>query len=847
MPLEEYREKRDFEKTHEPEGSARKNAEDSLCFVIQKHAARRLHYDLRLELDGVLKSWAVPKGPSLDPHDRKLATQTEDHPLDYRHFEGIIAEGNYGAGTMIIWDQGTYHAIGKEGRAESEDVLRAGLEQGNLKFVLNGQKLRGEFLLVRMKNDPGDNWLLIKKDDEHASSEENVLDLDYSVKSGATLEELRERETPLRKKDGSIDRHFLEALVKKGAKKTSMPENVQPMLATLTGESFDRMGWIFEIKWDGYRSIAEVRKREAKLYSRHQLDFTEMFSPVVDDLYKLGFEAILDGEVVVVDEAGRSQIKLLQHYRRTGQGTLVYYVFDLLYLNGYDLQSLPLDLRKSILKQVLPALPRIKYSDHIETQGTALFEVARKNEVEGILAKDKNSRYRQNVRSSEWLKIKAYRQQEAVIGGFTQPRGSRKDLGAILLGVYVGKDLVYVGHTGGGFGEADLTEVKSRLEPLIQEKSPFKKKPKANAPVTWVKPELVCEVRFIDWSKDALMLQPTFLGLREDKDPQQVRRETAVPTIEVLEQQKFAVQEEEKEIIEIEGQEVNLTNQSKVYWPDHGYTKGDLVDYYRQVAPYILPHLIDRPESLHRFPDGIQGKSFFQKDFDNAPEWVKTERIESESQGPIDYLICQNEATLVYMANLGCIEINPWNSRLQSLDQPDYLVIDIDPFQHSFDEVVLVAGIIHQALEQLEAPNFVKTSGQRGLHVYVPLGARFLYEQARQFAHLVCQLVNRRLPEITTLERSPKKRQGKIYLDYLQNRRGQTLAAPYSVRPRPGAPVSTPLGWDELKAGITPADFTLRTMPNRVKERGDVWKDLISTSFNMEKSLSLLMELWKKG
>jgi bifunctional non-homologous end joining protein LigD len=845
MSLEEYQKKRDFDQTAEPEAGkaqaekGKQSAEEPLRFVVQKHRASHLHYDLRLELDGVLISWAVPKGPSLDPADRKLAMQTEDHPFEYRNFEGVIAEGNYGAGEMLIWDEGTYHAPGKSERAESEQVLREGLERGNLKFILDGQKLKGEFALVRMKDESGRQWLLIKKEDEHASAQD-IIDLDYSVRSGATIENIRKNEQPLRTARGTINPAFLEALAEEGAQKGPLPTNIEPMLSTLTAEPFDRQGWLYEIKWDGYRAIAEVRRKDIRLYSRNQLDFSEMFPPVMRDLYRLDFEAVLDGEIVAVDEGGRSRIKLLQHYRTTGQGVLVYYLFDLLYLQGWDLRAVPLLRRKQILKQLIPSLTHIKYSDHVENQGAGLYRAARESDVEGIIAKDSRSRYRTGVRSTDWLKIKAYRQQEAVIGGFTEPRGSRRGLGAVLLGVYEGKDLVYVGHTGGGFGEEDLAEVTARLEGLERKNSPFKKKPKTNTPATWVDPVLVCEVRFIDWSKDNLMFQPIFLGLREDKDPRQVRRETAVPSIEALEQSRFPVQEDESETREIGGKPVKLSNLSKPYWPKEGYTKGDMIAYYRSIAAHILPYLQNRPISLHRFPDGIEGKSFFQKDFDNTPEWVKTVKVESESQGAIDYLVCEDEAHLVYMANLGSIELHPWNSNLDDLDKPDYLVIDLDPDVRPFEQVIQTALVVREVVDEIHAPAFPKTSGQSGMHIYIPLGGKYSYEQARQFTHLVCQLINRRLPDLTTLERSPIKRDGKIYLDYLQNRRGQTLVAPYSLRPRPAAPVSAALRWEEVQPGLSPLDFHMKNMEKRISELGDLWKEVLGRGIDMEKSLDLL-------
>jgi bifunctional non-homologous end joining protein LigD len=842
MSLEDYRKKRDFNQTSEPEAAISADEAGPLRFVVQKHRATHLHYDLRLELDGVLKSWAVPKGPSLDPTERKLAMQTEDHPLDYKDFEGVIAEGNYGAGEMIIWDEGTYQAIESKSRVESEATIREGFDKGSLKFVLHGQKLRGEFTLVRMKDESGKQWLLVKKEDEYASSTD-ILAEEHSVRSGATVQNLRDNEQPLKTAEGLINPGFLENLAREGAKKATMPEKVDPMLATLTAEPFDQPGWLFEIKWDGYRAVAEVSKKGVKLYSRNQLDFTEMFAPVVRELYRLDFEAVLDGEIVVVDESGRSQIKLLQHYRTTGQGRLVYYLFDLLFLQGWDLRGVPLARRKEILHQLLPSLPLLKYSDHLEGKGTGLYKAARENEVEGIVAKDSSSRYRTGVRSTDWLKIKAYRQQEAVIGGFTEPRGSRRGLGAVLLGVYEGKNLVYVGHTGGGFDEESLKEVSARLETLERKTSPFQKKPKSNTPATWVEPELVCEVRFIDWSRDNIMLQPIFLGLREDKDPRQVRREKEVLSLEALELSKFEVHEEERETLKIQGQQVTLSNLNKPYWPKEGYTKGDMIRYYQEIAPSILPYLYNRPISLHRFPDGIEGKSFFQKDFDHTPDWVKTVKIGSESQGEIDYLVCQDEAGLLYMANLGSIELHPWNSNLESLDNPDYLVIDLDPDDRPFAEVIQTAQVVREVTKEIDLPTFPKTSGQRGMHIYLPLKAKYTYAQARQFAQLLSQLIQRRLPELTSLERRPKNRQGKIYLDYLQNRRGQTLAAAYSLRPRPVAPVSTPLLWDEVKPGLSPLDFTIKNLHSRVNEVGDLWKGVLGPGIDMENSLERLKNM----
>jgi bifunctional non-homologous end joining protein LigD len=843
MALDEYRKKRDFEETAEPDGSYSDSGRGPLRFVVQKHAATRLHYDLRLELDGVLKSWAVPKGPSLNPQDKRLAKMTEDHPFDYRHFEGVIPKGSYGAGTMIIWDEGNYHAPKAETREESEKSLREGLNNGNLKFFLDGEKLKGEFALVRMKDGKGDNWLLIKKKDEFASHDD-ILEQDHSVRSGSSLDEVREEDEARRKGWQGWDEDELKGLKKLGLKKSKMPSEVRPMLASLTEQAFDRQDWYFEIKWDGYRAISETGQETVRLYSRNLLSFEEKFHPIIKELEKINFEAVLDGEVVVVDEEGRAHFKLLQRYNKTGEGLLVYYIFDLLYLDGYDLQALPLEKRKEILKRALPVLPRLKYSDHIKGMGNDLFQAAQNKGIEGIIAKDKNSRYRQGVRSSEWLKVKALLQQKAVIGGFTEPKGSRKDFGALLLGVYEGNDLIYIGHTGGGFDAKELKEVKVKLEPLARKKSPFKQKPKTNAPATWVEPNLVCEVRFSEWSHDLIMRQPIYLGLREDIDPKEIRREVPLPTGEV-QRKKYIMPDEEKTTVEIDGIEISLSNQNKMYWPEDKITKGDMVDYYREIAPVLLPYLKDRPESLHRFPEGIHGNSFYQKDFPQAPDWVETISIESDTDGnSTNYILCQNTATLLYMANLGSIEIHPWNSRKQKLDFPDYLVIDLDPSDRPFEDVIKVAQAVRKVLEELEILSCIKTTGQRGMHVFIPTGGKYSYEQVRQFAQLLCQYIHTKEPQITSLERKPKNRQGLIYLDYLQNKRGATLAAAYSLRPRPKAPVSTPLKWEEVKKGISPHDYTIRNILKRVDKHGDLWEDVLGKGIDMENGLSALKNVW---
>lgn len=847
MPLEKYREKRDFKITPEPPGrikQPRKSSPGPLAFVVHKHRASHLHWDLRLELDGVLKSWAVPKKPTVDSDEKRLAMMVEDHPLDYGGFEGIIPKGNYGAGTVMIWDKGTYHAAHREGRAESEQELRQGLEKGHISIVLNGSRLKGEFALVKIKKSADNSWLMIKKHDSFSGPDTGGPgDDDRSAETGRTMDEIAAGKIEAHKgiaAPRNIDLH--------NAPKAEMPAETKPMLATLVEEPFDRPGWLFEVKWDGYRALALLHGGVVRLISRNGKSLNQRFPPLAESLRQLPFNAIFDGEVVIVDENGRSDFQLLQNYMRTGEGTLVYYVFDILHFRGHDLTGLPLRRRKAVLSQVLPAnppLPHIRLSEHIEEHGRSLFEAAAHNNLEGIVAKDGASPYRPGIRSREWLKIKTAMRQEAVIGGFTAPRGGRKFLGALLLGVYENGELVYIGHTGGGFTNEGLREMLARMDPFKVDKSPFKTPPKGHTEVTWIRPELVCEVRFTEWTSDGRLRHPIFLGLREDRDPREVRRELPKPAGEVLPRGKFRIAANEKKVVEINGRRLELTNLDKVFWPEEGYTKGDLIDYYRAVAPVILPHLKDRPQSLRRSPNGIEGESFFQKDVgDIVPDWVKTVEVRSESEEKeIRYMLCQDEAALVWMANLGCIEINPWNSRYQNPDNPDYVVLDLDPLDIDFRYVVEAALATREILDQAGAKGYCKTSGATGLHIYIPVQAKYSTEQVQQFAHLINMLVHARIPKTTSLERMPAKRSRKVYLDFLQNRRGQTMAAAYCIRPRRGATVSAPLGWDEVGESLDPAMFHIRNMPQRVREKGDLWKPVIGKGIDMEKCLERLSSI----
>jgi len=526
MGLKVYISKRQFEKTPEPKPVVREEG-GRLTFVIHKHAARALHYDLRLALDGALKSWAVPKGPSLDPSLKRLAVQVEDHPLDYKDFEGVIPEGNYGAGSVIIWDKGFYHHPSTKDENESGKLLLNGFRKGDMKFVLEGEKLHGEFALVKTGKD-GKSWLLLKKKDRNAAKGD-ILKENRSVVSHKTLEELLETGTAKsfrQKKLNQIRLHeAMESEDLKDAPIKPMPKSVQPMLATPVKEPFDHPDWIFEVKWDGYRAIAEIRDGAVSLYSRNLISFDKKFFPIAEALRKFGFDAVLDGEIVVVDDQGRSDFQMLQHYQDAGRGHLLYYVFDLLYFQGHDLTSLPLQRRKELLKKVLPSVPKIRFSDHVRNEGVLFYDVSREKGLEGIIAKHAQSAYEAGKRSRQWLKVKTRLTQDAVIAGFTEPGGGRENFGALVLGIFEGDRLVYIGHVGGGFAAKDLKDIREKLEPLIQEECPFPVQPETNARVTWVNPELACEVSLSGWTEDAVMRQPVFLRLREDKAAREAVRE----------------------------------------------------------------------------------------------------------------------------------------------------------------------------------------------------------------------------------------------------------------------------------------------------------------------------------
>lgn len=622
------------------------------------------------------------------------------------------------------------------------------------------------------------------------------------------------------------------------------------MLAKLSEEAFDDKDWIFEIKWDGYRAIADLSRDTSLFYSRNGISFLSKFDKIAQDFNKQKHHMILDGEVVAYDEQGKPNFQLLQQIGDNPNAALVYQVFDLLWLNGHSTEEIPLIQRKELLKEALTETERIKYCDHIPEKGIEFFAQMKKMKLEGMIAKRADSLYIENSRSSDWLKIKFSNTEEVVICGFTEPRGSRESFGALILGKYSNEKLIYCGHTGTGFNNNSLKELYKRLQKLIVKSAPFENIPKTNMPVTWVKPELVCEIKYSEITRDGIFRHPVFITIREDKSPEDLKKSSFTEKPKEMksktESKKTEVTEKEKEIT-LDKHLVKLTNQDKMYFPKDGITKGDVIEYYQSIARYILPYLKNRPLSLNRFPNGIKEQGFYQKDAgDHIPEWIKTTQVYSESNDKyIDYIYCNDKATLAYLNNLGCIDLNPWNSSLPDLEHPDYLVLDLDPSsKNTFDEVIETALQVHEVLKTIKIKGYCKTSGSTGIHIYIPMGGHYDFDQVKDFAHILMKQVNDKLPKITTLERSLQKRDNKkIYLDYLQNRTGQTLASAYSLRPKQGASVSMPLDWDELKPGLKPTDFTINNALDRIKEKGDLFKPVLGKGIDMMKALELLQNM----
>lgn len=896
MALEQYRGKRDFKKTSEPTAGKSPDRK-KLTFVVQMHDASRLHYDFRLEMGGVLKSWAVPKGPSTDPQTRRLAIMVEDHPMDYRLFEGIIPKGEYGGGTVIVWDEGTYEPIEplKTKKAQEKQLLEQ-LDKGSLKIRLHGQKLQGEYALVKTKGMGENGWLLIKHKDEFAGKAD-VTTKDKSVLSGKTIKDVEKnsekvwqngREKAISKPSGktrqrkikNADKHIAEevpestvpkkmdvkALLKK-APKSSAPRTIKPMKATLINEPFDDSNWVYEVKWDGYRAIAKISNMDVRLISRNNIPF-EKYYPIADLLKKWRINAMIDGEIVVLDNKGISDFGALQNWQSESDGKLTYYVFDILWYEGKNLMGLSLLERQAILQDILPTDDRrIRQSTVFAARGIDFFDAAEQVGLEGIMAKKADSNYTSDLRSKEWLKIKVQRRQEVVIAGFTRNEGSSKTFSSLVLAVHEGKQLRYVGKVGTGFSDAAQKEMMKRFKPLITKNSPFETAPDVDKPSrfrpkgigaksTWLKPELVCEVNYADVTSEGLFRQASFKGMREDKDADEVVLEEPTDTEATVAaaenktakgtkkpagnaRRTLLNAQDETQVRKVEGKELKFTNLSKIYWPDGGITKRDMFNYYYRIADYIIPYLKDRPMSLNRFPNGINGPSFYQKDVrGKTPEWVTKTFPYVNSEGEHkEYLVGDDEATLLWMASLACIEMNPWFSRIQSPDHPDYCVIDLDPDKNTFEQVIEAAQEVRKVLDAIGVPSYPKTSGSTGMHIYIPLGAKYTYDQSQLFARVIVNLVHERLPDFTSLDRKVSSRKGKMYLDFLQNRPGATIAGPYSLRPKPGATVSMPLAWDEVKPGMQMRDFTIHNAFDRLKETGDLFKGVLGKGIDLSKTI----------
>jgi bifunctional non-homologous end joining protein LigD len=819
--LHAYREKRSASRTPEPFGvvaaASPVSSSGGRLFVVQKHSARNLHWDFRLESDGVLLSWAVPKGPSPNPADKRLAVHVEDHPLDYADFEGIIPEGEYGAGPVIVWDKGSWIPI------EDEHV---GLEKGKLLFELRGYKLRGRWTLVKTKQSER-SWLLIKERDGFVREEGTESYPDDSIYSGLQVEQLphvEERAADLAERAADL-----------GAKRGRVdPRGVDVMLATARAKPFSRESWIFEIKYDGYRLVAGREGGEAILVSRSGGDFTGTFPDVARAVRGLPYDGlVMDGEVVVHDERGFPSFErlqrrgLLQRRSDIARAALelpaTYYAFDLLAVGEYDLRRLPLVHRKELLRDLLPTIGPIRFSDHISVKGAEMYEQVCSMGLEGVVGKRADSPYR-GGRSRDWLKVRALTADDFVIVGWTEPDGSRSGFGALYLAQYAPDGvLVYKGSVGTGFSDDLLDDLHTELveternEPAFEGEVP-RGRGKAR-PRHWAAPRLVCEVSYREVTKQGLLRHPVFLRMRDDKLPEEclvAPDPGGDPAGEILPKPATIPSPPEP-------REVPFTNLDKVFWPDSGQTKGDLIEYYRSVSEWLLPYLRDRPLVLTRYPDGIEGKSFFQKNAPEwAPDWIRTVKLWSEdSQRDIEYFVCDDLESLLYVVNLGTIPLHVWSSRVSSLGEPDWCVLDLDPKDAPFGDVVRVARHIRKLCREIDLPAFPKTSGSTGLHVLIPLGRRFTYEQSRTLAELLARVVAAELPEIATIIRNPRERGGRVYVDYVQNGRGRLLVAPFSVRPVPEASVSAPLKWTGVTKRLHARAYTIENLPKRMRRLGE--------------------------
>ena len=833
MPLEKYRQKRSADRTPEPFGRGAENRPH--LFVVQKHAARRLHYDFRLEWGGVLKSWAVPQGPSPDPAEKRLAVEVEDHPVEYADFEGVIPEGNYGAGEVIVWDQGRWAPL-----VDLEEGMRA----GKLLFELHGYKLRGKWTLVRMKSkrkgDAGKEWLLIKERDGWVRRGAESGYPPESILSGLTLEELAS--------GASRAAEVREELSRLGAPRRRVPvSDVGLMLAESRGGAFTRPGWIWELKYDGFRLLAGRDGGQALLRYRHGMDSTATFPEIARAVAALPYDGfVLDGEVVVLDASTRPRFGLLQKrallQRRTDiqraavELPATLFAFDLLAFEDFDLRPLPLSERKALLRRLLPRAGPVRFADHVDDKGDELLVAAAEMGLEGVVGKKADSPYRAG-RSAHWVKVRVDRAGDFAIVGYTKPEGARTGFGALHLAYWQDGGLVYAGRVGTGFSDRQLRALHARLQESVRAKPACGGPLPAGRGHVWVEPELVCEVRFKEWTGEELLRQPAFLRLRDDKLIAECVREAHGS--EAPEPISLAAEASTEE------RTVPFSNLGKVFWPDEGYTKGDLIEYYRAISPWLLPYLRDRPIVMTRYPDGIAGKSFFQKDAPSfAPDWVRLERMWSEhAEREIDYFVCDDVETLLYVVNLGSIPLHVWSSRVDALERPDYSILDLDPKGAPFAHVVKAARTIHDLCDEIGLPSFIKTSGATGLHVLMPMGGQCTYAESRTLGEILARVVEQQLPEIVTTARMIGDRGGKVYLDYLQNGHGKTIAGAFSARPVPGATCSAPLSWSEVGPRLDPRMFTIRTLPARMRRlKTDPLAPVLTLQPDLRGALSRLTE-----
>ncbi len=860
-----YRAKRSLSRTPEPAGTIIEST--GRLFVVQQHAARRLHWDLRLELDGVLLSWAVPRGPSPDPAEKRLAVHVEDHPLEYADFEGMIPAGNYGAGSVIVWDRGQWIVHGDP---------HEGLEAGKLLFELRGYKLRGMWTLVKMKKTVKE-WLLIKERDQYVEKGRSFPP--ESVLSGLTVEQLAEA--------NQIVEGLREQLAGlKLPQREVRAADVDLMLCETRDDAFSDPNWIYELKLDGWRILAERKGQEVTLRSRNGKDLLSSFPELARALRALPLtQVVIDGEVACLDETGRPNFQRLQQRARLSRSADVrramvespatFLAFDLIGLEGYDLRQLKLTDRKAVLQHLVPRSGPVQYLDHVQRQGEAFFQQVERMGLEGIIAKKADSKY-VGGRRPVWVKIRAERTDDFAVVGFTAPKGSREGFGALHLAHCDGGELVYAGRAGSGFTNKELLEVRDRLLEDKRETPPCLPPPGMAAAAggkvgpnafgmtqaeftgtTWVQPRLMAEVRFTEWTEEPLLRHPVFVRWREDRVPEDCGdveglRSRVEGAVSMTSSHKSKAEADKGARVAPSThdpgpstREVQFSNLKKVFWPAEGYTKGDLIDYYRSVSDWLLPYLKDRPVVLTRFPDGIEGKSFYQKDApDFIPSWIRTEKIWSEgTQREIDYFVAESLESLLYIANLGTIPIHLWASRAPTLERPDWCVLDLDPKGAPFSHVIEIAQALHRRLEAIELPHFVKTTGKTGLHIMIPLGRHLTYEQSRGLGEVLARVTVAELPQISTIMRSVDKRAGKVYVDYLQNIQGQTIVAPYSVRPLPGATVSAPLDWKEVNGKLDPANYTIKTMPARLKKRPtDPMVDVLTLAPDIAAAIARLSE-----